>query len=344
MTKILELIIAVVIVVLLFLGIGLFLPDHARVERDVELSNPVTQVYDYLNHFKRYNQWQPWANIDPRQTTSIEGPEFGVGAKFNWSSWDKTVGKGSLTIEESEPDTRVRMVMDNDWRGHDKYSTFTLEQNTQTNAVTLRWTIEVEYGWDIMGRYAGMYLNGGVGELMDQGLGKLGSIMAGVPNVDYSQVEVTVVETPPTDLLMVGMSVPAAPLKWDEAEVALDAGWAEIAEFIAKNKLEALGSKRRIINVLGEENSDYNVAIPVAPNTLQPTGNIHAGKTLAGRAVTLQYRGHRVGLAKPRDMLRAYAITHGYEFDRDLVGSWEEWLPDEEETGQSVTNLFLPIQ
>ena len=55
MYRILELIIAAVITVLLFLLIGVFLPSHARVERSVELGNPITQVYDTLNHYKRWN-------------------------------------------------------------------------------------------------------------------------------------------------------------------------------------------------------------------------------------------------------------------------------------------------
>lgn len=346
MTRILELIISAVIVALLFLAIGLFLPDHARVERKIELSNPTTQVYDFLNHFKRYNQWQPWASIDPRAQYTLEGPEYGVGAKINWKSWNKVIGEGSLTIDESEPEALLRMGLDNNWRGSDKTFTFTIDQNVQTNAVTLVWALDVDYGWDILGRYAGLYLNGRVGELMNDGLAKIASIMATVPNVDYSQVEVSLVDVQQTDFVFVGLGVPAAPRLWGEAEVKMDDAWNEIATFISKNKLEALGPKRRIINVLGEENNDVNVGFPIAPPPpeLVTTGNVRLGKTYFGRALTTQYRGHRVGLAKPRDMLRAYALTHGLDFDRDMIGSWEEWLPDEELTGQPMTNLVLPIK
>jgi uncharacterized protein YndB with AHSA1/START domain len=344
MYRILEFVIAAALTVLLFVTIALFLPDHARVERHIELSNPTTQVYDALNHFKRYNEWQPWAASDNLTKYSVSGPEFGVGAKFAWSSpFNKDIGTGTLEIVESAPDERVVMSLVNDWRGHDKSQTFVLTPDTQTNSVALSWAIDVEYGWDLIGRFAGLYLNGRVGESMNTGLAHLATLMSAVPNVDYSQVEVSAVDVPSVDLLYIGATAAAAPRQWDEAEAVMDGAWNEVAAFVERNKLVVIGEKRRIINVLGEENNDFNLAWAVEPNTAVPTGNIRAGKSYAGRALTTQYRGHRVGLGKARDMLRAYAMTHGYQYDRDQRGAWEEWPPANEETGELLTTLYLPF-
>ena len=90
--------------------------------------------------------------------------------------------------------------------------------------------------------------------------------------------------------------------------------------------------------------------IPVAPHTAQPTGNVKLGQGYAGRALWTQFRGHRVGLSRPRDMLKAYALTHGNLFDRDLVGLWEEWLPPEPVPEDApfapdpLTDVYLPIR
>jgi uncharacterized protein YndB with AHSA1/START domain len=344
MYRLLEFVIAAVLTVLLFVVIALFLPSAAQVERRIELSNPTTQVYDVLNHFKRYNQWQPWAANDPLTKYSIEGAEFGVGAKFNWNSpFNNEIGVGSLQIVESAPDERIVMALDNSWRGHDKTQTFLLEPDTKTNSVTLRWIINVTYGWDLIGRFAGLYLNGNVGESMRTGLGRFANVMTSVPNVDYSQVEIAVVDVPPVDLLFVGAAAPAAPRRWDEAVVIMDKAWDEVATFVERNSVVPIGDKRRIVNVLGEENNDFNIGYAVPPNALVPTGNIRAVQSLGTRALTTQYRGHRVGLGKARDMLRAYAITHGYQYDRDLRGAWEEWPPENEETGEVLTTLYLPF-
>jgi len=344
MIRVLELFIAVLITIALFVVIALFLPSSAHVEREVELSNPITQVYDSLNHFKRFNTWNLWYSVDPRTKYSLEGPEFGEGSKVSWNSvLEKSVGQGSLEIVESVPEESIRMALLNGWRGENKRFTFNMEQNNQTNAVTLRWSVDVDYGWDLIGRYAGLYLNGRVGELMNEGLGRFASSMALVPNYDYSQVEIHLQDVVPSDLLYVGTGVPASPVEWETAELAMNAAWTEIESFIQRNTLQATGPRRRIVNVLGEEDHDFNLAVPVAPHTAAVAGNVRAGQSYAGRALKTQYRGHRVGLSKARDMLKAYALTHGYQFDRDLVGLWEEWLPDEIEGGP-LTDVYLPIR
>lgn len=346
MVRILELVIALLLTVLLFVVIALFLPSEARVERRIELSNPTTQVYDFLKHFKRYQLWQPWGG-EKLTRFALSGAEFGPGATVSWTSLDRAIGNGRLTITDVVPEERIVMSIDNDWRGNTKTQTFILEPDAKTNSVTLRWVIDVSYGWDLIGRFAGLYLNGRVGEAMTTGLGKIAQILGGVPNVDYSQVEIVIAEVPSTQIFYVGRSMPAAPRQWDEAEAIMQRGWQEVNQFIARNGIEVTGMPRRYINVLGEETNDFNLAVPVALTTVQPTGDIRTAQTLPTRALQVQYRGHRVGLARPRDMLRAYALTHGYEFDRDLVGSWEEWLPmpegDEIQASSILTNVYLPI-
>lgn len=356
MIRVLELILAVIITIVFFVVIALFLPSSAHVEREVELSNPMIQVYDSLNHFKRYNAWNPWYQFDPRATYTLEGAEYGEGAGIAWNSQlDKTVGQGKLTIRESLPDERIVMDIENNWRGHNKTYTFSFAQSPQTNAVTLKWELDVDYGWDLLGRYSGMYLNGRVGELMNEGLGKMASILATVPNYDYSQVEIQVQDVQPVVQFYETLVVPAAPVKWDEAEAILNKGWEEVEAFVATNNIPVAGQRRRIVSVLGEEEHEYNVAIPVALDPLQPApavppANIRFGQSYGGRVLTVQHRGHRVGLTKPRDMLKAYAMTHGYAFNRDMTGSWEEWLPQEEApegalyTPELITTVYLPIQ
>lgn len=344
MNRIIEFVISIVIVILLFILVGVFLPSHAHVERSVELANPMSQVYDMLNGFKRYNAWQPWAAVDPRAQYMREGPDFGVGAKIKWTSWEKRVGNGQLEIVDSQPGKSIKMALVNDWRGENKSFTLNLETNSQTNATTVTWMVDVDYGWNLFGRYAGLYLNGSVGELMASGLTSLSNMMATFPNVDYSQVEIQLVDATPTTLLSIGDGVPAAPRKWDEAAAVMEKDWAEIEALLKRNKAEPAGPRRRIINVLGEENNDFNFAIPVARTDIPLAGRVKQTESYGGKAITTTFHGHRVGLIKPRDMLKAYALAHGYRFKSELEGLWEEWLPTPDEAGQDVTNVVLPIE
>jgi hypothetical protein len=52
-------------------------------------------------------KWSPWAALDPNAKYTIEGPEFGVGAKQSWIGDPKTVGSGSQEIVEVKPGESV---------------------------------------------------------------------------------------------------------------------------------------------------------------------------------------------------------------------------------------------
>jgi hypothetical protein len=345
MYRFLEVAIALVLTLLLFVIIALFLPSSQRVERSVELTNPVSQISDALKHFKLFTRWQQLTAQDPKALFRLEGAEFGEGAKIAWTSRNPAVGNGSFTITEVVPEEMVRMAMQNDWRGTNKRSTFRMEFNPQTNATTVRWIIEVDYGWDLIGRYAGLYLNGEIGDLVFRSLGRFRQLMAQIPQVDYSQVDIRLEQLPETPLVFVGVSTPAEPRLWDDAEIKLDEAWREAATFISRNNLEVTGPRRLVINVLGEQTNDFNAAWPVAVAPATTTGNVRVGTSPAGPAVMATARGHRVGTVRTRDMLRAYALTHGYDFNRDLVGLFEEWRdPDPADPMQApLTTVVLPL-
>jgi hypothetical protein len=345
MYRFLEVAIAIILTILLFVIIALFLPASQRVERSVELTNPISQISDSLKHFKRFTEWQQLTAPDPRALFHLEGEEFGEGARVAWTSSVPAVGDGSFTITEVNPEESIVKALDNNWRGTNKRSTFKMEFNPQTNATTLRWIIEVDYGWDLIGRFAGLYLNGEIGDLMFRSLGRFRQLLGQIPQVDYSQVEIRVEELPETPLLYVGVSTPAEPRLWDDAEIKLDEAWGKVAAFMSSGKIEATGPRRLVINVLGEENNDFNAAYPVAVAPETTSGDVRVGSMPAGRFVMATSRGHRVGTTRTRDMLRAYAMTHGYDFNRDLVGLFEEWRePDPADPMQApLTTVVLPL-
>jgi len=350
MMRILELLIAFIIVAVLFVVIGLFLPDRARVERSVELANPITQVYDTVNGFRKFSNWSAFTRADPRSKIAVSGPASGEGAKFSWDSFEKSVGKGSLEISESVPNEKVVSQLDNNWRGTNKRSRFLMKTVPGTGATRLTWIVDVDYGWDLLGRYSGMYLNGRMGELMRTSLNRMATTLASYPNVDYSQVDISEVDTEVRSLLYVETEVTSVPIEWESAEVVQDSAWKEVEAFIAANNLVATGPRTRMVVELAEDKNIFQMGIPVAAiDAVAPTGNVRIGQLPATHAIRVSYVGHRVGLNRPRDMQRAYALTHGYAYHPDYEGTWEEWpvtIVPEDATFQPnpTTVLFMPVE
>ena len=110
MIRILEILVALLIVGLLAVLVGVLLPSHGHIERSVEVSSPVRQVYDSVNTFRRYPQWSALRTFDPKVQMTLEGPEAGPGAKVSWTSTSRAMtlrftsctSRGTWDIRASE--------------------------------------------------------------------------------------------------------------------------------------------------------------------------------------------------------------------------------------------------
>ena len=324
----------------------------AKDSRKVELGNPISQVYDTLNGFHRFNDWSPWHHADPGMSVTKSGPVFGIGSKIEFAATEGgSAGVGSLEIVESqlnESDALIRMTLVNDWDGTNKRSSFRLVQDGKTRAINVQWDVRVDYGWNILGRYKGMYLDGTMGEDMEESLAKLSNFMATVPTADYSQIAVEEVERTGGPILYVGGGVPSAPRKWDaEALPLMERSWKQVEDFMKDKNITPSGDKLRIINIVGDEAVDASMAYPIPADVeVVPAGNVRIGAAYAGPALKVLYKRNRAGIGAPRgprEALRAFAMTHGYDFAWDGAGQFDEWVTDADEDGYPVTRVYLPI-
>lgn len=81
-------------------------PDTYKVERSIVVDAPADVVFPYANNYKKWNEWSPWAKLDPNIKTTYEGAEEGKGAIYKWSGNDD-VGTGQMTIVESVENKKV---------------------------------------------------------------------------------------------------------------------------------------------------------------------------------------------------------------------------------------------
>ena len=102
------------ILILLILGIaGLagyvaLQPDNFRIERRMTVDAPPQEVFAQVNDFHKWDDWSPWAKLDPDATVAFDGPRAGQGAVFRWSGNDK-IGQGTMTLVTSKPGEFVRV-------------------------------------------------------------------------------------------------------------------------------------------------------------------------------------------------------------------------------------------
>ncbi len=81
-------------------------PDDYRLTRQTVIAAPAVAVFAQVNDLQKWENWSPWAKLDPNAKVTFSGPQSGAGASFRWDGNDK-VGAGTMTITESKPNLRV---------------------------------------------------------------------------------------------------------------------------------------------------------------------------------------------------------------------------------------------
>ena len=106
-----KLLLLLVAVVAIFLAVAAMQPDDFRVSRSTTIAATPAVLFDYANDLHKWQEWSPWAKLDPAAKGTYTGPAAGVGAAFSWSG-NNQVGEGTMTITESKPGELVRYKLD----------------------------------------------------------------------------------------------------------------------------------------------------------------------------------------------------------------------------------------
>jgi hypothetical protein len=104
------LIVLAVIIVVLVIVAALRRADF-RVERSIVVSVPPAAAFAQVNDFHKWEDWSPWAKLDPAMKETYDGAPSGVGASYSWSG-NKNVGTGRMTLTESRPVEWIRIKLE----------------------------------------------------------------------------------------------------------------------------------------------------------------------------------------------------------------------------------------
>ena len=365
MTRLIEFVIALALVLALFLVIGLILPSSRELQESVETNRRMTIVFDTLNNVRRLKDWNPLVPSAANELSYSGGEDnTGVGAKVDFNSANPAWGQGSWEIVESERPAptggpgKIVYAINDKRMGTDKRSTFALEPTGKNNRnVKITQSYEVTYGWNLIGRYAGMYVSRHVGDAVKAGLSKLTNMLATVPNFDYRTegsplTDLKLVELPAEDLLVVNAG------NIDRTNDAIKASIKQNQEWIKRvmeaNGLVAAGPVRIITTDYGAEKYAFDVAQPVRKGSAAPKTDAAAEGEAAPAAapspvasagelkVTIpsgapveyvrseprklafaSYTGYMAELDNQRNALRAWAVTAGHEVVDRPFESWK---------------------
>lgn len=331
------------ILVAVLIGVGFALPDSTHVERSISVNARPSTVFTLLNTYSRFNEWSPWAELDPQTQYSISGPVSGVGARLAWTSQDPQVGSGSQEIIESVPFERIATkLVFNDFPA-DNTATYTLTPQGQGTLIT--WGYDVTYHGSLLFRYFGLMLDRMIGPDYERGLAKLKPLVEALPQADISGLKAQVVETP-------ALSIAYVTAESQNETTAIGNALAhaynvEIMPFTQKHQLTQTGAPLAIYDSCdkGAPMCLFRAGIPVdrADVTLAAGENVHIGQTYAGRALKVTHRGAYSTLPATYGMVDPFLLASGLQRNGT---PWEQYDTDPAKTPEAdwITHIYVPLK
>lgn len=165
--------------------IGVFLvivatrPADFRISRKAVIPAPPSGVFPHVNDLHLWQNWSPWAKLDPSCKINFEGPSSGKGAAFKWAG-NSEVGEGRMEIIESVPSEKVTFNLDfiKPMEGQ-SVAEFTFKPEGSGTEVT--WTMSGKNGF--MGKLFNMFMDCDriVGAQFEQGFENLKAVVAAKP-------------------------------------------------------------------------------------------------------------------------------------------------------------------
>ena len=107
----LPILLALAVIVILFFVFLVGRPDEFNVMRSATISAPPATVFAQVNDFHKWDDWSPWAKLDPACKNTFDGAAAGKDAKFAWDGNNK-VGAGRMTITDSQSPEFIRINLE----------------------------------------------------------------------------------------------------------------------------------------------------------------------------------------------------------------------------------------
>jgi hypothetical protein len=148
------------------------LPKTIHIERSAVVSAAPNIVFSALSSPTSFHQFNPFKDVNPDLQGVISGPPAGIGAQYTWSS---SGGNGSQTIVSMKQDAEIKMQLELGFRGRPT-QTFLISPVAGGSKVT--WVQDGDLGYNPVARFIGTTLDGKLGPVYENGLQKLGKMLA----------------------------------------------------------------------------------------------------------------------------------------------------------------------
>lgn len=107
----LPILLALAIIAILLITVTAGQPDEFVLSRSAKFSATPEKIFPHVNDLHKWDDWSPWAKLDPNAKHNFEGASSGAGAIMTWDG-NKKIGTGRMTIIASRPSDLVQFKLE----------------------------------------------------------------------------------------------------------------------------------------------------------------------------------------------------------------------------------------
>ena len=319
----------VVLIVLILLA-GLFLPKNAHVESSVLVNAGPDILFDQVNDLHNWGNWSPWVSEDTTMKITYGDKTNGAGASYSWIS--RHSGNGSLTISKSDPDSLVQTELDFHSAGT-AYSPFKFEPEGKLTKVT--WAYD-NPKLSYLERYFVVLFRKNMMNMLQKGLDGLKHT---AEELRLSRIsDITLMDIPERNIMAIKDSA-----KINDFTDARTKTTDRVMAYLGRRQIDTVGKPFTIIyNWQDTASIVFECALPI-PSRTWGWGDYKCVREPAVKAAMVTHYGE-FSSKKAFKALESYAKKNGLSTSGP---PWVEYLlgPDKEtDTSKWKMQVYLPVQ
>jgi len=336
-----RLLVFLVVLIVLLIIVAFFLPKNVHVERTVASKASPEAVYGYLNNLKTYDEWMPWNKIDPNMKKTWGDKSEGTGAWYSWTSDNSSVGKGKLTITESQPANSVKTSLDFEGQGT-SMGGWNITPDGAGSKVT--WYMDMNMGNNPMARWAGLFMDKMIGPQFESGLNEVSKLAESTPPAPKDPtIQIEETTTKPMSVIYIRDTAN------DSKEIGTKLGQiygGELGAFMKKNSLKMVGAPLAWYNG-NTAPFIFDAGVPVDKLPAKTEGRVKSKQVAGGKAVVAHFYGPYELTPKGYAAVEEWLKQHPDKVGAGPHTSYEIYIGDpgvEKDPYKILTDIVFPIK
>ena len=155
-------------IVILFLGVGFFLPPGYHVERSVLIEAAPAQIHEVTGDLRQWRTWVPWQQDNEEIQIQYGARTAGVGAQQTWAGQSS---RGTMVVTHSDPSQGLQV----DFRLGDQshLGTVVLRYEPGDGGTRVSWVVDGEVGATPVERWFSVFMGAMTGPQFEHALERL---------------------------------------------------------------------------------------------------------------------------------------------------------------------------